>query len=70
MAVEHVLGMLVAGHTRESILEDFPWKEREDIQACLLYATRMVGNERLEPVLAEAATLCPAAGGHISTFDN
>jgi uncharacterized protein (DUF433 family) len=28
LAVEHVLGMLAAGHTRESILEDFPWLEK------------------------------------------
>ena len=54
LAVEHVLGMLATGHTQENILEDFPWLERADIQACLLYATRMVGNERTEPVLAEA----------------
>ena len=51
LAVEHVLGMLVAWHTNESMLEDFPWLEREDIQACLLYAKRTVGNERIEPVL-------------------
>jgi uncharacterized protein (DUF433 family) len=55
LAVEHVLGMLAAGHTQESVLEDFPWLERADIQACLLYASKMVGNERIEPVLAEAA---------------
>ena len=53
LAVEHVLGMLAAGHTYESILEDFPWLEHEDIQACLLYAARMVGRERMEPVLVE-----------------
>jgi uncharacterized protein (DUF433 family) len=54
LAVEHVLGMLAAGHTQESVLDDFPWLEREDIQACLLYAARMVGHERTEPVLAAA----------------
>jgi len=53
LAVEHVLGMLAAGHNPESVLSDFPWLEREDIQACLLYAKRAVGNERIEPVLAE-----------------
>jgi len=53
LAVEHVLGMLATGHTTESVLTDFPWLEREDIQACLLYAKRAVGNERIEPVLAE-----------------
>ena len=54
LAVEHVLGMLAAGHTRETMLEDFPWLEPDDIQACLLYAARMVGRERFEPVLAAA----------------
>ena len=53
LAVEHLLAMLAAGHTHESILEDFPWLEREDIQACLLYAARMVGRERMEPVFVE-----------------
>ena len=54
LAVEHVLGLLATGHTPESILADFPWLEREDIQACLVYAKRAVGNERIEPVLAES----------------
>jgi len=35
LAVEHVLGMLAAGQTHDSILDDFPWLEREDIRACL-----------------------------------
>lgn len=53
LAVEHVLGLMAAGHTTEDILADFPWIEPEDIKACLLYAQRMVGNERVEPVLVE-----------------
>ena len=52
VAVEHLLGMLAAGHTYESMVEDFPWLEVEDVQACLLYAARLVGRERFEPVLA------------------
>jgi uncharacterized protein (DUF433 family) len=55
LAVEHVLGMRAGGHTWDSMLEDFPWLERDDIQACLLYAARMVGSERLEPLLTDAA---------------
>ena len=39
MAVEHVLGMLAAGDTAETLLKEYPWLEAEDIQACLLYAT-------------------------------
>jgi uncharacterized protein (DUF433 family) len=53
LAVEHVLGMLASGHTMESILEDFSWLERDDVHACLLYAARLVGQERMEPVLME-----------------
>ena len=55
LAVEHVLGMLAAGDTPETILSGYPWLEPEDIQACLLYARRLVGHERIEPLLIEAA---------------
>jgi uncharacterized protein (DUF433 family) len=54
LAVEHVLGMLAAGDTPQTILEGYPWLEQEDIQACLLYAHRLVGHERVEPALVEA----------------
>jgi len=30
----------------QSVLADFPWLERKDVQACLLNAKRAVGNER------------------------
>lgn len=51
LAVEHVLGMLAAGDTQETILEGYPWLETEDIQACLIYARRLVGHERVEPLI-------------------
>jgi uncharacterized protein (DUF433 family) len=53
LAVEHVLGMLAAGDTPEVILEGYPWLEPEDIQACLVYARRLVGHERIEPLFIE-----------------
>jgi len=55
LAVEHVLGMLAAGDTPETIMSGYPWLETEDIQACLVYARRLVGHERVEPLLMEAA---------------
>ena len=55
LAVEHVLGMLAAGDTPETILEGYSWLESEDIQACLLYARRLVGQERIEPLLVTEA---------------
>jgi uncharacterized protein (DUF433 family) len=54
LAVEHVLGMLAAGDTTEIILGAYPWLEREDIQACLIYARRIAANERIEPLSIEA----------------
>jgi len=55
LAVEHVLGMLAAGDTPETILSGYPWLEPEDIQACLVYARRIVGHERIEPLLVESS---------------
>jgi len=51
LAVEHVLGMLAAGDSFKTILAGYPWLEPEDIQACLVYAHRLVGHERVEPPL-------------------
>jgi len=48
LAVEHVLGMLAAGDTPEVILQGYPWLEPEDIQACLVYANRLISHERVE----------------------
>ena len=37
LAVEHVLNMLAVGDTHETILDGYPWLEKDDIQASLLY---------------------------------
>ncbi|MCC3428086.1 MAG: DUF433 domain-containing protein [Microcoleus sp. PH2017_01_SCD_O_A] len=55
LAVEHILGMLAAGDTPETILEGYSWLEREDIQACLVYAHRLISHERIEPLLVETS---------------
>ncbi len=54
LAVEHVLGMLAAGDTPAEILEAYGWLEAADIQACLVYARRLVGHERVEPFILES----------------
>jgi uncharacterized protein (DUF433 family) len=53
LAVEHVLAMLAAGDSAETILEGYPWMEPEDVRACLVYARRLVGHERFEPLVME-----------------
>lgn len=48
LAVEHVLDMLAAGDDAATILSGYPWLEPEDIQACLVYASRLARHERIE----------------------
>lgn len=55
LAVEHILGMLAAGDTIDDLLRAYPWLEREDVLACLAYARRVVGNERIEPAITDEA---------------
>jgi len=50
LAVEHVLGMLAAGDSPETIVAGYPWMEIDDVRACLVYARRLVAHERVEPV--------------------
>jgi uncharacterized protein (DUF433 family) len=51
LAVEHVLGMLAGGDSIDDLLREYPWLERDDVQACLVYAKRLVGHERVEPAV-------------------
>ena len=54
LAVEHVLGMMAAGDDAAAILSAYPWLEADDIRACLLYAQRIIADERVEPPLVGA----------------
>ncbi len=54
IAVEHVLGMMAAGDSVETILEGYPWMEPDDIRACIAYAHRLVEHERVEPLMLES----------------
>jgi uncharacterized protein (DUF433 family) len=50
ISVELVLSLLAQGVAIEEILEDYPYLEREDIQACLAYARAAIAGDRLEAV--------------------
>ena len=52
IAVEHVLGMLAAGDTPETILQEYEFLEPADIQACFLYAYRSLTGEQVHECLA------------------
>lgn len=45
--VEHLLKALSAGLSYEDLKEDYPFLEPEDIQACLLYASQLVEEEKV-----------------------
>ena len=47
LTVEHILKAVGAGLTFEQLKEDFPFLEQADIQACILYASQVVENERV-----------------------
>ena len=47
IAVEHVLGMLAAGDSTETILSEYDFLEEEDIRACLLFAHRALAGEQV-----------------------
>ena len=52
--VEHILGILAAGNSPETIRSGYDWLEPEDIQACLLYAPKVIGRERIELAAGES----------------
>lgn len=55
IAVEHVLDMLAAGDSAETIVSGYPFLEKADIQACLVYARKVIGHERIESFIVDPA---------------
>jgi uncharacterized protein (DUF433 family) len=43
ITVSHVLEMLAGGMTPEELLQDFPYREKADIESCLEYAAHITG---------------------------
>lgn len=56
LAVEHVLGMLAAGDSIETLLEGYPWLENKDVLACIEFARRILSNERIEPLTISSSS--------------
>jgi len=44
ITVQTVLEFLAAGDSVDDVLEEYPSLTRADVQACLDYASRMMGN--------------------------
>ena len=47
--VRNILGMVAGGYTLDRILETFPDLTREDVNAALEYAARVVDEEQVIP---------------------
>lgn len=49
LAVEFVVGLLAQGWSIEEVLSNYPGVAREDVLACLAYATDRLSSERVYP---------------------
>ncbi|MCA9734772.1 MAG: DUF433 domain-containing protein [Deferribacteres bacterium] len=55
LAVEYILNLLAHGATFEEIIAEYNGLTREDIQACLLFATKSLENTDFMPLEIEMA---------------
>jgi uncharacterized protein (DUF433 family) len=53
MAVEFIVGLLAQGWSETDILQNYPGVTKEDILACLSYASEVLHEERIYPVEAK-----------------
>ncbi len=50
LAVEFIVGLLGQGWSESEILRNYPGVTREDIQACLAYASVVLQSEKVYPL--------------------
>ncbi|MBS3753743.1 MAG: DUF433 domain-containing protein [Anaerolineales bacterium] len=55
LSVEYVLGLLAQGATHDEIIKEYPGVTEEDIQACLLFATKSLEDTDFMPLIKKAA---------------
>ncbi len=55
LTVEYILNLLAHGATVEEILEEYQGLTPEDIQACLLFATKSLASMEFMPLVMETA---------------
>ena len=54
LTVQFILGLLAHGASEEEILEEYKGLNREDIKACLLFATKSLEDTTFMPLAVEA----------------
>ena len=55
LSVEFILNLLARGATNQEILGEYNGLRDEDIQACLLFASKSLANASFVPLIAESA---------------
>lgn len=55
LTVEHILNLLAHGATMEEVLDEYRGITQEDIQACLLFASKSLESTTFMPFPSEAA---------------
>lgn len=53
LTVEYILNLLAHGATIKEILDEYPGLAHEDVQACLLFASRSLESLTFMPLVAE-----------------
>jgi len=56
LTVEFVVNLLAHGATATEILDEYQGLTEEDIQACLLFASKTLGDSEFMPLTAESDT--------------
>jgi len=54
LTVEYILGILAHGTTMEEILAEYPGVVKDDIYACLLFASKTLQDASFVPIATEA----------------
>ena len=54
LTVDYILNLLAHGATEKEILEEYDGLVREDVQACLLFATKSLEDTAFMPLAVEA----------------
>jgi len=55
LAVEFIIDLLAQGWTEAEIVRNYPGLTREDVQACLIYASMVLKAEKVYPFAASEA---------------
>ncbi len=52
LSVQFIVGLLAKGMTNQDILNEYPYIEQAEIQACLLYASKSLDSSLFMPLAA------------------